>query len=317
MDTSSKLLVKKTSEWSYKEETWKGEVGSLEEVRKMITEGEGELRRKEVELQEGRKEVDKLEEDVKQVAKEEAAAERAILTGSGDGGEGDAVGSSVADQINAARRGICAADTEIEQTQLRLSHIREEWKMKTMALKNDQSALERIRREQSTTEKGIQQVKLKLHELDYDKEEADRIRGQKVKEEKELERLRERHEELSVKLSAFEFQYENPEKNFDRNKVKGFVASLLTVKNPEYSTAIEVTAGGRLYQVRITPPPSPPTSPPIQKKATSYRLPPLPQHETKHLPSIAHHKSNILSLEFISTSSSLSPFPPQKNCSTT
>ena len=40
-------------------------------------------------------------------------------------------------------------------------------------------------------------------------------------------------------------------KNFDRSKVKGLVASLITLKEPAAATALEVYAGGKLYQVVV------------------------------------------------------------------
>lgn len=45
------------------------------------------------------------------------------------------------------------------------------------------------------------------------------------------------------------FEYRDPHKNFDRCRVKGLVAKLVQIKDPAHSTALEVAAGGRLYQV--------------------------------------------------------------------
>lgn len=45
------------------------------------------------------------------------------------------------------------------------------------------------------------------------------------------------------------FDYSDPERGFDRSRVKGLVARLVDVKDPVHSTALEVAAGGRLYQV--------------------------------------------------------------------
>lgn len=57
---------------------------------------------------------------------------------------------------------------------------------------------------------------------------------------------------LSAQLSArLSFRYKDPVRGFDRSKVKGLVAKLVTVQNPEHSTALEVVAGGRLFQVVV------------------------------------------------------------------
>ena len=48
-----------------------------------------------------------------------------------------------------------------------------------------------------------------------------------------------------------DFQYRDPERGFDRNSVKGVVAKLVRVKDPADATALEVAAGGKLYQVVV------------------------------------------------------------------
>lgn len=50
-----------------------------------------------------------------------------------------------------------------------------------------------------------------------------------------------------------DFEYTDPTPNFDRNKVKGLVANLITLSGDNYSksTALEIAAGGRLYNVVV------------------------------------------------------------------
>lgn len=56
---------------------------------------------------------------------------------------------------------------------------------------------------------------------------------------------------LSAQVAGrLSFEYRDPERNFDRSRVKGLVAKLVQIKDPAHSTALEVAAGGRLYQVR-------------------------------------------------------------------
>jgi structural maintenance of chromosome 2 len=47
------------------------------------------------------------------------------------------------------------------------------------------------------------------------------------------------------------FKYTDPVRGFDRSKVKGLVANLIQVSKEEYATALEVVAGGKLYQVVV------------------------------------------------------------------
>ena len=56
---------------------------------------------------------------------------------------------------------------------------------------------------------------------------------------------------LQAKLSCMEFSYTDPEKGFDRSKVNGLVAELINVKDANYCTALEITAGGKLFNVVV------------------------------------------------------------------
>lgn len=55
------------------------------------------------------------------------------------------------------------------------------------------------------------------------------------------------------RLAVLDFNYTSPSPNFDRSKVKGLVVSLITLDSTDYpkSTALEITAGGKLYNVVV------------------------------------------------------------------
>ena len=49
--------------------------------------------------------------------------------------------------------------------------------------------------------------------------------------------------------TGVDFSFKDPERGFDRARVKGVVARLVRVKDAAATTALEVAAGGKLYQV--------------------------------------------------------------------
>lgn len=58
---------------------------------------------------------------------------------------------------------------------------------------------------------------------------------------------------ISERMGRFEaqypqsdFQYQDPEPNFNRRSVKGLVCKLLSVKDRKAATALETAAGGRV-----------------------------------------------------------------------
>ena len=42
------------------------------------------------------------------------------------------------------------------------------------------------------------------------------------------------------------FDYRDPEPNFDRSRVKGLVSSLFKINDPKFCTALEVAAGAKV-----------------------------------------------------------------------
>nr|AGH55761.1 SMC2 [Brachionus calyciflorus] len=55
----------------------------------------------------------------------------------------------------------------------------------------------------------------------------------------------------SLRYPQLNFEYKDPEPNFDRSKVKGLVCSLFKIKDPKFSTAIETAAGGKLFNLVV------------------------------------------------------------------
>ena len=57
-------------------------------------------------------------------------------------------------------------------------------------------------------------------------------------------------------VAGVNFQYRDPERGFNRGKVKGVLAKLVHLQDPATTTALEVAAGGKLYQVGTAAPSS-------------------------------------------------------------
>lgn len=56
---------------------------------------------------------------------------------------------------------------------------------------------------------------------------------------------------LNVCKMCFPLSSRDPERGWDRSKVKGLLANLITVRDVSYATALEVVAGGRLYNIVV------------------------------------------------------------------
>ena len=57
---------------------------------------------------------------------------------------------------------------------------------------------------------------------------------------------------LSTQLEGrLAFEYSDPVRGFDRSKVKGVMAKLMEVPDQKHTTALEVVAGGKIFQVVV------------------------------------------------------------------
>lgn len=65
--------------------------------------------------------------------------------------------------------------------------------------------------------------------------------------------LRDQVDSLRRKVANLDFTYQDPTPDFDRSKVKGLVAQLFTLSQDKTraGTALEICAGGRLYNVVV------------------------------------------------------------------
>eukprot|EP00127_Corallochytrium_limacisporum_P001807 Clim_evm14s84 gene=Clim_evmTU14s84 len=77
------------------------------------------------------------------------------------------------------------------------------------------------------------------------------LQRQRTQKTTELEAIQERMETLNSRLRAIQFEYKDPERGFDRSRVKGRAAQLVTVQSKEHNLALEIAAGGRLYNVIV------------------------------------------------------------------
>ena len=68
-----------------------------------------------------------------------------------------------------------------------------------------------------------------------------------------IRNLREQGDGLRRKVANIDFNYSDPTPQFDRSKVKGLVAQLFSLEkeHTRAGTALEICAGGRLYNVVV------------------------------------------------------------------
>jgi len=119
-------------------------------------------------------------------------------------------------------------------------------------MKKEQKSAEKLSAKKDKAAEKVESIKTKMSQIDFSEEEFNTLETEKIDLENEVSGLRETVETLSAQLEGrLAFNYSDPVRGFDRSKVKGIVAKLISVKQPKHSTALEVVAGGRLYQVVV------------------------------------------------------------------
>ncbi len=241
-------------------------LGSVEEERKKLQADQASLealhetlREKEEQLVDMSGSFSKLKADydgaVADVNKQDELLQT-LLTGMASsskskGGESSAGGYM--GQIASARAEETAASTEIEQSKLRIGHLEKEVKQKEPLAKKAQKDAAGLMSELESSRTAVQQLEAHMQKLGWDDEKEKSLLQSKAEWSRRVSDLLERKEGLKSKLAGMDFQYSDPEPNFDRSRVKGLVASLIQLDQDKhkYSTALEICAGGRLYNVVV------------------------------------------------------------------
>lgn len=154
-------------------------------------------------------------------------------------------------RIQAEKKKATKLETEIENCNSRLIHLEKEL---ASLKKNEEKALyesqELISRKEKV-ENVKAQLESELRAMDYDHEGEKAMLSEISELNTQIRKLKDQKNQLSSSMNNLEFHYSDPSPGFDRSKVKGLVAELFSIKDEKYSTALEICAGGKLYNVCV------------------------------------------------------------------
>lgn len=156
-------------------------------------------------------------------------------------------------QLAEARASEGSAGTEVKQAQLRIASLEKEIKIKEPQAKKAKKEGTGLLEQLEATQTEVEEISSALTASGWDLERETTLLQQKAQLSKKISQLLESRDQLKSRLTGIDFTYSDPEPNFDRSRVKGLVASLINLNegNHKYSTALEICAGGRLYNVVV------------------------------------------------------------------
>lgn len=238
--------------------TVKEEDKRAKELAKAHDEAESGHAARKDEVARSRDEFTKLKADfdgaTEQLRKSEELLQTLVTGLASDGGaEGEASSGGFMGQLAAARQKLADVSSEAEQAKVRIGHLNKELKEKEPRARKLEKEGGGLTEELAKARKQVEAAEKDLASVHWDEAKGGALDERREAVATRVRGLREQRAALRQKLGQLEFDYSDPSPNFDRSKVKGLVASLVTLDASSHAaaTALEVCAGGRLYNVVI------------------------------------------------------------------
>jgi structural maintenance of chromosome 2 len=243
LSTQLDLKNASVSEEQEKRETVKGTVKDLEKVLKEKREVYNKLQ---AEYDAAKSEFDAQTAEVEQ--KEELLQTLQTGVASKEGQE-----SGYQGQLQDARNRASAAATEQEQAKLKIAHLEKRIKEEEPRAKKAKQQNSGLLDELEGLRAQAKKLEAELTRLGFEPGKEEQIYQEQTELQRDIRDLRERADGLKRKVANVDFTYTDPHPNFDRSKVKGLVAQLFTLDKDKIqaATALEICAGGRLYNVVV------------------------------------------------------------------
>ncbi|THG98165.1 hypothetical protein EW026_g3966 [Hermanssonia centrifuga] len=175
-----------------------------------------------------------------------------LLTGLSSNSSGH-TGGGYMGQLAEAKARQAQAQAEEEQSRVKLVMSEKELPKLQARWKDVEREAADGKKNLDKMEKELDRFKQKVIETGWSAENEKECETALREARNEVRRLTETRDSIKQRLSFLDFSYTSPSPNFDRSKVKGLVASLVSLDPSDYnkSTALEITAGGRLYNVVV------------------------------------------------------------------
>lgn len=156
-------------------------------------------------------------------------------------------------QLHDARQRATAASTEQEQAKLKISHLEKHVKEEEPRAKKAKEQNTGLLKDLEVLKSHARKLEAELTKQGFDQAQDDKSHQEEARLQQRVRELQDDADVVKRKVANVDFSYNDPSPNFDRSKVKGLSAQLFTLdkKHSHASTALEICAGGRLYNVVV------------------------------------------------------------------
>jgi structural maintenance of chromosome 2 len=126
------------------------------------------------------------------------------------------------------------------------------FKVVASELKKEGKSNEKLASKKDSLQMAVANIKAEIAKIGFSEAEFEALEEEKTDLQSSVAELTGRVNTLEAQLKGrLDFQYSDPVLGFDRSKVKGLVAKLIKVKDSKHAVALEVVAGGKLFQVVV------------------------------------------------------------------
>ncbi|KAI0510484.1 hypothetical protein KFK09_011086 [Dendrobium nobile] len=250
VDELSRCLVKETSIMSNQEESLRSEENAAKKISKNIDDLKRSITEKDFAVHKVESGAADLKERVEELSKNLDDCEKeyqGVLAGKSSINED----KCLEDQLRDAKVSVGNCETELTQLKTKTSHLDKELKTKRAQLKSKCDEAAAVEKELSDRKKDLDSIKSALESIGCEEGEMEALQKDRSVELEAIQKLKDGIRILSGQLANVEFSYRDPVKNFDRSSVKGVVARLIKIKDRSTMTALEVAAGGKLFNVVV------------------------------------------------------------------
>jgi len=249
----SKQLVKATSTWKNSKSSASNANDDFKAAKALVKETKDAIQSKNDEISEDSDRTDSAQKDALKAGEElvRLTKEYQNMCAGISSSEGDE-GLTLPDQISKAHSDANNADAKSKQAKMKIKHLNKTIKTVEKEVKKEEKSSTSLTTKKSNVSQKVEAIKLQLLSTNFSPQEFSKLEDEKVQVEDSVNSCQEVVDTLTAQLQGrLAFNYSDPVRGFDRSKVKGMVARLVNIDKPEYATALEVVAGGKLYQVVV------------------------------------------------------------------
>ncbi|KAI9663012.1 MAG: Structural maintenance of chromosomes protein 2 [Bathelium mastoideum] len=246
-------VVRLTTVLDLKNSSVKEEVERREKIAQSVKDLEEQLQAKTKTYEKLQQQFDTANAELKKKSEEVDQKEELLQTLQTGVASREGQESGYQGQLQEARNRASAASTEQEQAKLKIAHLEKR-------IKEDEPRAKKAKEQNSGLLKDLeglraQATKLEgdLSKLGFEPGQEERMYQNEAELQRRIRELREQSDSMKRKVANIDFNYSDPSPGFDRTKVKGLVAQLFTLDRNQTraGTALEICAGGRLYNVVV------------------------------------------------------------------